>query len=526
MTGRPVLELRGVGKSFAGVPALDDVSLEVAPGTVHCLVGGNGSGKSTLIKVLAGVSGNDATGEITVDGRSIAAADLSPRWAREAGLRFVHQDIGVFDDMTIAENLAVVTGYPSDATWRIRWDRLHRKTAQLLEQFGIEGDPTAPAGSLRPAARTMLAIARALHDGAALDGPSGAADDAAILVLDEPTASLPVREAEFLLAMLRRYAASGSTIVLVTHHLAEVLEVADDVTVLRDGRRVATQTAASLTHASLAELIVGSAIGERSTRSAGHESASSPSEAEGTDAGLVIERLSGGAVHDISLHLRPGEIVGIAGMRGSGRSQLLRLVAGLAPVSRGTARVNGTDLTGSSFQAVMDAGIAYVPEDRDRDAAFGDMTVQDNLLAPSLPRYLRRGRLDAGRERRDSATLIRRFGVRCRGERQTMSTLSGGNRQKVVIARWMHRDPSVLLLDEPTQGVDIGARLEIHRLIEAAADNGTAALVVSSDFEELCLLCDRIVVMRSGRITHSLDRHQATPTALAALSFASTEHTS
>lgn len=512
MTDLPGLALAECGKSYAGVAALDGVTLEIRRGTVHCLVGGNGSGKSTMVKLLAGVVNDGARGTIAVGDRSIASSELTPRWARDAGLRFVHQDIGVFDDMTIAENLALVTGYPTRPGGGVDWGTLRSTAQALLERFGLTVDPSAPAGSLRPAARTMLAIARALHDqsDADTDGQRG------VLVLDEPTASLPEHESAFLRSMLRRYADEGHTILLITHHLAEVLEVADAITVFRDGRHVVTRPAAGLTYLELVELIVGSAIPERWERSAPAISGT------GTDDGLVVTGLCGGSVRDLDLRVGPGEVVGIAGMRGSGRSQVVKMIAGVVPPTGGRIVVSGTELRSGVVAAIV-AGVAYVPEDRDRDAAFSDLDVRSNLLSARVRSYFRRGRLDTAAERADATRLIGQFGIRTRGDRQTMSTLSGGNRQKVVLARWLSAHPKLLLLDEPSQGVDVGARAEIHRIVEQAVEQGAAALVVSSDFDELCLLCDRVVVLRAGREVAQLHRAELSPARLTELSFAPLE---
>ncbi len=507
------LAVSGLGKSYAGVAALDGVTLEIPRGTVHCLVGGNGSGKSTLVKLLAGVVNDGARGTVTIGDHTVRAAGLTPRWARDAGLRFVHQDIGVFDDMTVAENLAVVMGYPTRAGGGVDWGEVRRRSRALLDRFGLEVDPSTPAAALRPVARTMLAIARALHDQGGDDERPVAPG---LLVLDEPTASLPAHESAFLLEMLRRYAAQGHTIVLITHHLSEVLDVADGITVLRDGRHVTTRRGDATTYPELVELIVGTAIPERWERPPFDPAAHAGD-------GLAVTGLCGGSVRDLDLVVRRGEVVGIAGMRGSGRSQVVKMIAGVHPPHRGEIAINGQVLPPGDIGAAIAAGVAHVPEDRDRDAAFADLDVRSNLLAARVRRYLRRGRLDTARERADASRLIGEFGVRARGDRQTMSTLSGGNRQKVVLARWLCDQPALLLLDEPSQGVDVGARAEIHRIVERAVDAGAAALVVSSDFEELCLLCDRVIVMRSGREVTQLLRADVTPAVLTELSFAPVE---
>ncbi len=471
------LAVAGVSKAFAGVRALSDVSFEARPGRVHCLLGGNGSGKSTLVKALAGVQPADA-GTVAVGAERVAAAGIGPEWSRRHGLSFVHQDLAVFPALSVAENLAAATGYPTSGAGRIRWSRLHAQSREIARRFHLEDiDPRTPLGALRPAQRTMVAIARAL---------GSARDTAGVIVLDEPTSALPFDEARFLLDALRRYADDGHTLLFITHRLDEVGDVADDVTVLRDGHVVASRPA-GLTRAELAELIVGAQL-------------EAPSAPAGTRAaGPPVLELDG----DRPVVVCAGEVVGIAGRLGSGRTRLLRGVFGAAGRAH-DVRVAGTTLPVGDVAAAIAAGVAYVPEDRDGEGLFGALDVRENVSSVDVGRFRSPLRLHHGREADAARETMKTFLVRATSQRQPIMTLSGGNRQKVLLARWMRTSPSVLLLDEPSQGVDVGARVEIHRLIRAACAAGAATLVVSSDHEELEQLADRVVVLDGGRIVAEL----------------------
>jgi ribose transport system ATP-binding protein len=461
------------------------VTLEVRPGEIHALLGGNGSGKSTLIKVLAGVERADA-GTIEVDGQAHDLDRWTPARARDARLRFVHQQPSTLPDLSVAENLAVGHGFATGPTRRIHWAAQRRRAADVLERFRVDALPDARLGTLGPARQKMVAIARALQD---QDG-----ERRGILVLDEPTAALPEREADLLLEALRGYAARGQTIVYVSHRLEEILRVASRASVLRDGRVAGTCDRHDLGHDRLVELIVGH-MDAGIQRGKARRSAGAPL--------LSLEGLAAGAARDATLSVRAGEIVGVAGLLGSGRSSLLRSVFGAVPRS-GVVRVGSTVVAPGDIGAAIAAGIALLPEDRAAEAAFMDLSVADNLSAACIARYWRGLRLRHRRERIEALRLIDEYAIKAPSSGAPLATLSGGNQQKVMLARWMRREPLVLLLDEPTQGVDVGARTEIHRLIRRAVDGGAGALVVSSDLEELAGLADRAVVLVEGRTTCEL----------------------
>lgn len=504
-----VLEALGVSKRFGATAALTDASLRVRQGTVHALLGGNGSGKSTLFKCLAGVHTAD-TGTVAVRGAELAATHLTARRAHQLGLRFVHQDLGLFDGLTVAENIAIGSGFPTQGG-RIRWRALRNRVAGLLDRLEIPAAPDTPVGTLRPATRTLVAIARALQD---QDG------NECVLLLDEPTASLPDAESRALMVALRQRAAAGQTIVLVSHRMREVLDVADDFTVFRDGRLARSLVAESPTEEDLVTAMAGRPVPSQRERSApavmvaasgpaetsASATASAPADVVPEQAGpgknqepvLVISDLAVGPLTGLELSVSPGEVVGIAGLLGSGRSTTLGAVFGLLRPVAGRVRLAGEDVTGSSTRAMMARGAALVPQDRLGDAVLTGMTVRENASLSVLRSYYR-GWMRAGRERRDTRALASAFRVRTPSVETPLAALSGGNQQKVVLARWLRRAPSLLLLDEPTQGVDVVARADIYRAVRDSALAGCAVLVASSDFDELARLCDRVVVLRAGR---------------------------
>ncbi len=481
----PVLRAEGASKAFGATQALDDVSLELAQGSVHALLGGNGSGKSTLIKLIAGVEAADA-GRLEIRGERHELAAMTPARAREAGLHFVHQQRAVFPHLSVTENLAIGRGCDTCAGGRIEWRRGRRRAAAVLERFQIAARPEQELGGLGPATQTMIAIARALQD------QDGAADG--VLLLDEPTASLPAPEAKLLLDALRRYADAGQAIVYVTHRLEEVFAIADRATLLRDGRVVDTVEPPQLDHDGLVELMMGRTV-EQIERLRGRPEGAAILSARG---------LAAGPLAPLDLDLRAGEIVGVAGLIGSGRSTLLKALFGVRPLESGEIRIDGEPRRIGSPSAAMAAGLAYVPEDRQADAAFPGLSVGENLSLTVIPDYWHRGVLNRRRERRDALGLFEGFLITAESDRAPLRSLSGGNQQKVVLARWLRRRPRVLLLDEPTQGVDVGARAEIYELVHAAVAGGAAALVASSDFEELARICDRVLVLRKGALAAEL----------------------
>ena len=470
-----------VRRSFGATHALKGVNLTVNRGEIHALLGGNGSGKSTLVKILSGVLPADE-GEILVDDQRIDVKHWSAVRARAANIHVVHQDGATFPDLNVAENLAVGRGFDRTALGRVRWRVQNRRAAKVLERFGIDAAPDTPMAQLRPAERMMVAIARALQDQDVADR--------GLLILDEPTAALSNDDADRLLAALQRYADAGQAILYVSHRLDEVLRIARRLTVLRNGVVAAQQEVGDMTEARLAELIIGRELSD-ATRS-------SSATARG-DRLLEVVGLQGGPVRHASLSVRRGEVVGVAGSLGSGRSHLLKLIYGAEQPTGGSIVLADKRCRDGSPRRSIAAGVALIPEDRLKQASFPDLSVRENLSAASVSKYWRHLRLARRREKVDAEDSIQRYGISTSSPHADMSMLSGGNQQKVVLGRWLSREPAILLLDEPTQGVDAGAREHIYRLIHAAVDRGAGALVVASDFEELVRVCDRVVVMARGR---------------------------
>ena len=401
----------------------------------------------------------------------------------------VHQQDTVLPDLTVAENLAIGSGFERTKFGRILWRRQRQHAKQVLGRFQIDASPGEELSAIRPATQAMIAIARALQD--------QETTSEGLLILDEPTAALPQEEAKILFDALRRYADAGQAILFVSHRLDEVLNNSDTVTILRDGAVLGTWDAKEMTHSRLAEYIAGRSLENM------EESLDRPSRPTAPVL-LQASGLSGGRIRDVSFDLAAGEVLGIGGLLGSGRSTLLKLLFGLAPLEAGEIKLKEKPITLASARVAMSLGFAYVPEDRLREAAFPDLSVAENMSIAALDAYTRGVRLQLKREKVDSDQLLQDYGVVCNDIDNPFPSLSGGNQQKVVLARWMRRNPSVLLLDEPTQGVDVGARAEIYSLINRVTSRGSGVLLVSSDAEELELMCDRLLVLADGRVAGSM----------------------
>ncbi|MFE4757921.1 sugar ABC transporter ATP-binding protein [Streptomyces mirabilis] len=492
-TDRPrdgMLRLRGLAKTYSGVRVLGPVDLDLAPGEIHCLLGGNGSGKSTLIKCLAGIVRADPGGTVRSGESELAVADLDPARARALGMHFVHQQYGVFLPLSVADNIAAADRYPIRFPGRIDRARLEQSARKALERLSLTIDPAQPMSQLSPAARTLVAIARALKGA---DDPHGS-----LLVLDEPTASLPAAEVAELLTVLRSLADAGQKILYVTHHLDEVLAVADRCTVLRDGKVSARLHREQLDKQTLVDAIAGRAVASGRPRDRADR------DQDGHDPQppvLTVRNLRAGRLGPVGFDLDRGEIVGVAGLLGSGRSTLLRCLFGALHRSSGTTTYQGRSVSFGSPAEAMRAGVAFVPEDRAAESAFLDLSLADNLVAAGRRR---RWWISPASVRQAGRNAIADYSVRSHGPDQLMSRLSGGNQQKVVLARWLTTRPALLMLDEPTQGVDVGARAELHGLIRQYAAAGGSVLVASSADEELASLCDRVLVLRDGHIAASL----------------------
>jgi ribose transport system ATP-binding protein len=478
-----VLRVERITKTFPGTRALDRVSMEFRRGEIHALLGNNGSGKSTLIKILAGVYTADPGGVIHVGGQSFEASHFTPELARRQRLHFVHQNPGLFPMLSVAENLAIGRGFETRSWSRIDWRKQAGRADELIRRFHIRATPDLPAYQLEPPDRTLVAIARALQD---QDGA-----DQGVLILDEPTASLAGPEVERLLATLRRYAEAGQTIVYVSHRLDEVLKSSDRVSALRDGRHVGTADIAGLDETKLVSLMLGREI----------EALQRPvARAKNARSVLTVNRLRGAHVSDMSFDVAEGELLGLAGLLGSGTSNVLRMLFGADARSGGELRLDGEVYAPATPEEAIGRSVAYVPPDRALEGSFHALSVRANLSAVNVSRYFQGLRLRHDREHDDALDAIARYMISAASDEQALSTLSGGNQQKVMLARWLRDRPKLLLLDEPTQGVAAHARTEIHALLREAASKGMGLVIVSSDFTELTQLCDRVLVIAQGRI--------------------------
>ncbi|NNN19814.1 MAG: sugar ABC transporter ATP-binding protein [Acidimicrobiaceae bacterium] len=490
-----VLRAGDVYKHFGGTQALNGAGLEVNAGSIHALIGGNGSGKSTLIKCVAGVYQADS-GSCKIFGKHIDLTKITPVVAADLGLRFVHQDLGIFPSLSIADNLFLQSRRVQTRLGRINRRKAAELADDVLGRFGLDVNLNRPAGELSAPQRALIAIARTLL----LRPRSGQL----LLVLDEPTATLSLRESKILFDSMRQIALGGDAVLYVTHRMDEVREIADTVTVFRDGRRVGSESVKGLTNKNLAEMIVGrseSATGSNVPDGAGKEKFQEGRvHIEQDDKALLtVKRLQGGIVRDVSLTVHEGEVVGLAGLVGSGRSEVLRMIFGLHPRSGGQVLLNGKPLDGKNCRDARQNGVVLISEDRLEEGVFPSWTIRDNLVVGAESDYFRWGRWRSGQVTRDATEAVQEYNIRCYSIQSHMNELSGGNQQKVILARLLRLRPTLLLLDEPTQGVDVGARAEIYDLIRQRALQGMGVLIVSSELEELPLICDRVVTIWRGR---------------------------
>ena len=480
----PLLALEGIRKAYPGVLALDDVSLHLAAGEVLGLVGENGAGKSTLMKVLGGVVRPDA-GRIRLHGRDHPHLTVAEAGAQ--GIAFVHQELSVFDNLDVAANILIgrepMRGGPLRLVDRAA---CRARAAPLLARLGADFGPDAPVAALSIAQRQLVEIARALSM------------DARIIILDEPTSSLTLSETDRLLAAVASLRAAGTGIIYITHRLGEIGVCADRVTCLRDGRVAGQLARQEITHAAMTRLMIGRDL----------KSLYDPPAAPPRLGGLAVTGLVTQAFPDrtVDLALRPGEILGLAGLVGAGRTSFARALFGIEPALAGEIRLDGEPIPPHGPRAAIARGIYLVPEDRKRSGLVLGMTIAENVTLPDLPRHARAGLLAGASERRLAETQRRSLGIRAPAVTAIAGTLSGGNQQKVALARWLAMRPRVILLDEPTRGVDVGAKGEIYALMRGLADRGVAVLMISSDMEEVIGVSDRVAVMHEGRIAGTLER--------------------
>jgi ABC-type sugar transport system ATPase subunit/ribose/xylose/arabinose/galactoside ABC-type transport system permease subunit len=491
-----LVELRGIGKSFPGVVALAGVDLTLHAGRVHALVGENGAGKSTLLNVLAGLQRPDE-GEILIEGKPVHLGDARAAW--DHGIVTVHQEVDLFADLSVLENLGWQQGLPAGPLGWINWAELRRRARSALADVDSPMPPDELAARLTPAQRQLVEIAGAISR------------SARVLVLDEPTSSLSGAEAERLFTHVRGLAARGAAVVYVSHRLEEVFALADEITVLRDGQRVWTGLARQTTPAELIRAMVGRAVSTvRSSTT--HEVGAVRLSCRGLTA-------ADGSFADVSLEARAGEVLGIYGLVGAGRTEWAQSIFGLRTLAAGDLRLDGEPVQPRSPAQMAGRGVAYVPEDRLRQGLCRGLDVLANAVLAALRRLATFSWLPPGREQRLASGIVAELGVRCASLRQPVGTLSGGNQQKVVLGRWLAREPGVLLLDEPTRGVDVGAREEIYAIVRRLAGEGRAVVLISSDLHEVMSQSDRIAVFRAGRLAATLPAADATAEQVAEAAF-------
>ena len=488
MNKNVILEMFDISKNFAGVQALRGVSFDLYPGEVHALLGENGAGKSTLIKVITGVYQPDR-GEMRLYGRTVSFAD--PRESCERGIAAIYQEPSLFPDLDIAENI-FVGRQPRRAGGWVAWGQMYRRAGELLNTLGVHLDPKTKARNLSVAQQQMVEIARALSV------------NAKILIMDEPTSSLTLAEVDDLFRIVRQLREAGTAIVFISHRLGELFQVADRVTVLRDGAYVDTKPVSEVSTAQLIQMMVGRTLDNMFPK-------------QDVQAGEVVLRVENltraGIFENISFELRQGEILGMAGLVGAGRTDVARALFGVEPATGGVIKIDGQVVHITSPQQAMNLGIVYLPEDRQHHGLILKMSITHNITLPSLAEFTRLGWVNQNGEQKAAYQAAEQMDVRATGVWQKVRELSGGNQQKVVLAKWLATHPRILILDEPTRGIDVKTKVAVHGLMSNLAAQGMAILMISSELPEVLGMSDRILVMREGHLTGHFTRAEveATP---------------
>lgn len=485
-----VLEVVGVRKEFPGVVALDDVSLRVRPGTVHALMGENGAGKSTLMKVIAGIYHPDK-GEVKLRGEAVVLD--TPLAAQEAGIAMIHQELLLMNSMTIAENVWI-RREPTNRFGLVDHTAMNRNTQALFDRLKIDLNPETEIGDLSVANRQMVEIAKAVSF------------DSDVLIMDEPTSAITEKEVEHLFKIIRDLRSRGIGIVYITHKMSELFEIADEFSVFRDGQYITTHSSEEVTRDDIIRLMVGREISQMFPKE----------EVELGEPVITVNGLSkAGFFNDISFEVKAGEILGFAGLVGSGRSDVAAAIFGVEPADSGSIQINGKTVKISNPNDAISLGMAFLTEDRKETGCFLPLSVQENVQTAVLHhRFVSKGFVNEKDLNAESAAVCRSLSVKTPSLNEVIENLSGGNQQKVLIGRWLLTKPDILILDEPTRGIDVGAKAEIHRLVTQMAHKGVAVILISSEMPEVLGMSDRIVVMHEGRITGVLDRDEADQVAI------------
>ena len=485
MTDEFLLRMEEISKHFPGVHALDNVSLEVRPGTVHALMGENGAGKSTLMKILIGMYSSDG-GTITLEGKQVTIPDT--RTGLGMGISMIHQELSPVPEMTVAENIWLGRE-PMGPMRLIDYKKMNADTQALFDRWEIAINPKAYMKDLSIAQTQMVEIAKAISF------------DSKIIIMDEPTSAITEREVDHLHRMIRELKADGKAIIYITHKMDEVFKIVDYVTVFRDGKLVGTYPAAELNRDKLIALMVGRELTNMFPKE----------DADIGDVILSVRNLNRGKlVRDVSFDLRRGEILGFAGLMGAGRTEVLETLFGIAKAESGDILINGQKVTISQPKDAIEAGLALLTEDRKQTGIMGVLSVRDNMIMAALPKYSPNGILQRKRINDDCEDQRRKLATKTPSLDQLIQNLSGGNQQKVLISRWLLTLPDILMIDEPTRGIDVGAKSEIHRLMSMLAQQGKAIIMVSSEMPEVLGMSDRIIVMHDGQVGGIVERADAT----------------
>jgi ribose transport system ATP-binding protein len=480
----PLLEMRLISKRFPGVLALEDVNFEVRPGEVHILVGENGAGKSTLMKIISGVYELDG-GEMFFHGRPVKFSN--PRQAQEAGITTIYQELNLIPQLSIAENIFLGGEITRGAF--LDWPEMYRRTGEMLRRLHLEIDPRAKVAALGVAEQQMVEVAKALHHRADL------------IIMDEPTSALSLNEINDLFSIIRQLKAEGVSIIYISHHLDEVFEIGDRVTVLRDGHTIATHATSELDMDTMIGLMVGRQLSEQFPKET----------APRGEAVLRVEGLTRGTrLKNISFEAYAGEVLGIAGLVGAGRTELVRAIFGADLIDSGTIYIDGKPVNIRSPRDAIKHGIGLLTEDRKQQGLVLKMSTRENMTLSILKRLTRGLMTNRRAERQLAAGYIKNLGIKTPNDDQLVINLSGGTQQKVVLSKWMAIQPRVLIFDEPTRGIDVGAKVDIYRLMNQLAQQGVAIIMVSSELPEILGMSDRILVLAGGRITATLSREEAT----------------
>jgi len=481
-----MIEMTGIDKAFSGNVVLKDVQFSLSDGEIHALMGENGAGKSTLMKILTGIYERDA-GVIKVDGQEVHFK--SPKEAEAMGIAVIHQELNILPDLTVAENLFLGNEQTIGKSGILKTKEMNKEASHILSQLGLHIDVKTPAGQLSVGKQQIIEIAKAIET------------HAKVIIMDEPTAALTDREIETLFKTIRKLQSQGVSFVYISHRMEEIFAICDRITILRDGQYVGVRVIKETTFDEIVKMMVGRELGDRFPER----------KAKIGDVKLEVKGLTrNGYCQDINFQIRKGEVLGIAGLMGAGRTEVVQALFGYRKMNKGEIFIDGQKVKISNPLQAKKHGIGYVTEDRKSEGLVVDFSIKDNIMLTNLDKASRLGIIDRKKETNFVDKLIKKLGVRTSGAAQTAKSLSGGNQQKVVIAKWLGDEPKILILDEPTRGVDIGAKKEIYQIINDLAEQGVAILMISSELPEVIGMADRVLVMHEGKITGEVTKEEMT----------------